>query len=117
MTRSQLVIKNLLRNRRRTILTFLSIATSITLLTVFCATYRYLANPLMPSEWRLLLTVSPRVSLMIPLPLSYGKRIARLPGVAAVTPVNMVDALYGGQDDFMFALASDPAAFLKIYTD
>ncbi len=117
MTRRQLVIKNLLRNRRRTILTFLSIATSITLLAAFCATYRYLANPLMPSEWRLLLTVSPRVSLMIPLPLSYGERIARLPGVVAITPVNMVDGLYGGQDDFMFALAADPAAFLKVYTD
>jgi len=71
----------------------------------------------MPSEWRLLLTVSPRVSLMIPLPLSYGERIARLPGVVAITPVNMVDGLYGARDDFMFALAADPAAFLKVYTD
>jgi putative ABC transport system permease protein len=117
MTRRQLVIKNLLRNRRRTILTFLSIATSITLLTVFCATFRYFDNPLMPSEWRLLLTVSARTSMMIPLPLSYGERIARLPGVAATTPVTMVDGLYGARDDFMFALASDPAAFLKVYTD
>jgi putative ABC transport system permease protein len=117
MTRRQLVTKNLLRNRRRTILTFLSIATSITLLTAFCATYRYFGNPLMPSEWRLLLTVSPRISLMIPLPLSYGERIARLPGVAATTPVTMVDGLYGGQNDFMFALASDPNTFFKIYTD
>jgi putative ABC transport system permease protein len=117
MTRGQLVTKNLLRNRRRTILTFLSVATTITLLAVFCATYRYFDNPIMPSEWRLLLTVSPRVSLMIPLPLSYGERIARLPGVVATTPVNMVDVLYGGRDDFMFALAGDPAAFLKVYTD
>ena len=117
MTRSQLVIKNLLRNRRRTILTFLSIATSITLLTAFCATYRYFENPIMPSDWRLLLTVSPRTSLMIPLPLSYGERIVRLPGVGAITPVNMVDGLYGARDDFMFALAADPATFLKVYTD
>src|SRR5208337_2663607 len=117
MTRRQLIIKNLLRNRRRTILTFLSIATSITLLTAFCATYRYFGNPLMPSDFRLLLMVAPRTSLMVPLPLSYGERIARLPGVVATTPVNMVDGLYGGQDDFMFALASDPATFLKVYTD
>ena len=117
MTRRQLVIKNLLRNRRRTILTFLSIAASITLLAVFCAVYRYFDNPLMPSEWRLLLTVSARTSMMIRLPLSYGERIARLPGVAATTPVNMVDSLYGGHDDFLFALASDPATFFKIYTD
>jgi putative ABC transport system permease protein len=117
MTRRQLIIKNLLRNRRRTILTFLSIATSITLLTVFCATYRYFGNPLMPSDFRLLLMVAPRTSLMVPLPLSYGERIARLPGVVATTPINMVDGLYGGRDDFMFALASDPATFLKVYTD
>ena len=117
MTRSQLVTKNLLRNRRRTILTFLSIATSITLLTAFCATYRYLANPPMPSDFRLVLMVSARASLMIPLPLSYGERIARLPGVAATTPINMVDGLYGGQDDMLFALASDPAAFFKVYPD
>jgi len=117
MTRRQLVIKNLLRNRRRTILTFLSIATSITLLTAFCATYRYFGNPLMPSDFRLLLMVAPRASLMVPLPLSYGERIARLPGVVATTPINMVDGLYGGQDDLLFALASDPATFLKVYTD
>jgi len=117
MTRSQLVTKNLLRNPRRTILTFLSIATSITLLTAFCATYRYLANPPMPSDFRLVLMVSARTSLMIPLPLSYGERIARLPGVAATTPINMVDGLYGGQDDLLFALAGDPAAFFKVYRD
>ncbi|MBZ5670920.1 MAG: FtsX-like permease family protein [Acidobacteriia bacterium] len=117
MTRSRLVIKNLLRNRRRTILTFLSVATTITLLAVFCATYRYFDAPLMPSELRLLLMVSSRTSMMIPLPLSYGERIARLPGVAATTPINMVDGLYGGQDDLLFALASDPVAFFKVYPD
>jgi len=117
MTRRQLVIKNLLRNRRRTILTFLSIAISITLLAAFCATYRYFGAPLMPSEFRLVLMVAARTSMMTPLPLSYGERIARLPGVAAATPINMFDGLYGGQDDLLFALASDPAAFFKVYSD
>jgi len=116
MTRPQLVIKNLLRNRRRTILTFLSVATSIMLLAVFCATYRFFSNPLMPSEWRLVLTVASRTSMLLRLPLSYGERIARLPGVEAVSPVNMVDCLYGPHDDFLFALASDPATFFKIFT-
>jgi putative ABC transport system permease protein len=117
MTRPQLVIKNLLRNRRRTILTFLSIAISITLLAAFCAIYRFFDNPPMPSEWRLVLTVGARTSLLLRLPLSYADRIARLPGVAAVSPVNMVDSLYGAHDDYMFALASDPATFFKIYPD
>jgi len=117
MSRPQLLIKNLRRNRRRTILTFLSIAISITLLTAFCATYRYFDAPLMPAEFRLVLMVTARASMMTPLPLSYGERIARLPGVAAVTPINMVDGLYGGQDDLLFALASEPAAFFKVYSD
>ena len=116
MTRRQLVIKNLLRNRRRTVLTFLSIATSISLLTVFCVTYRFFDNPPMPSEWRLVLTVSARTSMTLRLPLSYGERIAHLPGIAAVTPVNMVDCLYGGHDDRLWALASDPTTFFRIYT-
>jgi len=117
MTRRQLVTKNLLRNRRRTILTFLSVAISITLLTAFCATYRYFEAPLMPSEFRLVLMVSARASMMTPLPLSYGERIARLAGVAAATPINMVDELYGGQDDLLFALASDPEGFFRVYSD
>jgi len=116
MTRRQLVTKNLLRNRRRTILTFLSIAISIGLLAVLCVTYRFFDNPPMPSEWRLVLTVSSRTSWMLRLPLSYGERIARLPGVAATSPVNMVDSLYGSQDYSLWALASDPASFFKIYT-
>jgi putative ABC transport system permease protein len=117
MTCSQLVIKNLLHNRRRTVLTFLSVATSITLLAVFCATYRYLDKPLMPSGFRLVMMVWQRSSMMVPLPLSYRERIARLPGVAAITPVNMVDGVYGGQDELLWALASDPAAFFKVYPD
>ena len=117
MTRRQLVIRNLLRNRRRTILTFLSIVTSVTLLAVFCAVYRFFDSPPMPAEWRLVLTVGARTSMLLRLPLSYGQRIARLPGVAAISPVNMVDSLYGGQNDFLFALANDPATFFKIYPD
>jgi len=117
MMRRQLVTRNLLRNPRRTILTFLSIVTSITLLAVFCAVYRFFDNPPMPAEWRLVLTVSARTSMLLRLPLSYGERIARLPGVVAVSPVNMVDCLYGGQNDFLFALANDPVTFFKIYPD
>jgi putative ABC transport system permease protein len=115
MTSRQLVIKNLLRNRRRTILTFLSIAILITLLAAFCATYRYFNSPLMPGHGHLVLTVSARASMMLRLPLACGERIARLPGVAAVTPVNMVDSLYGAQNDFLWALAGDPTTFFKIW--
>jgi len=117
MTRTQLVVKNVLRDRRRTLLTISSVAVSIFLLAVFCATYRYINAPLTPGGFSLLLMVTPRASLIIPLPLSYGERIRKLPGVAAVSPVNMVDGFYGGQESPLWALAFDAEALWKIFPD
>ncbi|MCJ7504448.1 MAG: hypothetical protein MUP80_15520, partial [Acidobacteriia bacterium] len=117
MTRPQLVVKNLFRNPRRTFLTTASVAVSILLLAVFCATYRYINAPPTPGGFSLLLMVTPRASLIIPLPLSYGERIRKLPGVAAVSPVNMVDGFYGGQESPLWALAFDAEALGKIFPD
>jgi putative ABC transport system permease protein len=117
MTRPQLVVKNLFRNRRRTFLTVASVAASIFLLAVFCATYRYINAPPTPGGFSLLLMVTHRTSTIIPLPLSYGDRIRNLPGVAAMSPVNMVDGFYGGQDFPLWALAFDAAALGKIFPD
>lgn len=115
MKRGRLVIKNLLRNRRRTLLTVVSMAVSIALLTVFSAVYRYFQSPLMPPGFHLILMVTPRTSLMVPLPLYYGDRIRRVPGVVVVSPINMVDTVYGAHDDLLFALAADPETFLRVY--
>jgi putative ABC transport system permease protein len=117
MTRGQLVVKNLFRNRRRTLLTVAGVTVSICLLSAFCATYRYMEAPLMPGGFHLLLIVAPRTSLMMALPLSYGERIRNFPGIVAVSPVNMVDGYYGGQDELLWALACDPRTFFTIYSD
>ena len=117
MTRGQFVTRNLLRNPRRTLLTTGSVAVSICLLASFFATYRYMQAPPAPGGFDLLLMVGSRTSLMGSLPLQYAQRISRLPGVAAVTPINMVDALYGGQDTLLFALACDPDAMFQVRND
>jgi putative ABC transport system permease protein len=117
MISSRLVIKNVLRNRRRTVLTIGSVAASIFLITIFCATYRYISAPPAPSAFSLLLIVTHRTSLIIPLPLSYRDRLARLPGVAGVTPVNMVDGWYGAMDTPLWAFACDPEAVGGFFTD
>lgn len=111
----RLIWKNAIRNRRRTLLTVASIAVSITLLAIFSAVYRYFQSPLMPPGFHLLLMVTPRTSLMIPLPLSYGERIRRLTGIVDVSPINMVDTIYGPRDDLIFAMAFDAATFFKVY--
>jgi len=117
MWQLRLVVKNLSRNRRRTLLTAASVAASITLLVVFCATYRYMSAPPTPSGFDLVLMVGPRTSLMVPLPGRYGEQIAKLPGVAAVSPLNMVDVTYGGQETMLWAVASDPETMLKVRPD
>lgn len=117
MTHGQLVCRNLLRNRRRTTLTTASVAASILLLAVFCATYRYMVAPPTPGRFYLTLVVIPRTSWTVPLPLHYGDRIARLPGVAGVSPVNMVDGMYGGPENVLWAMACTPDIVSKVYTD
>ncbi len=111
----RLIAKSAGRNRRRTALTVASVAISMTLLAVFSAVLHYFQSPLMPASFHLLLMVTPRASLMIPLPLSYGERIRRLPGIVDLTPINMVDTVYGPQDDLIFALACDPETYLRVY--
>jgi putative ABC transport system permease protein len=116
MSRSELVVKNLLRNRRRTLLTVASVGASISLLVVFHATYRYISAPPTPQGMDIVLMVAPRTSLMVPLPGSYKEHIAKLPGVAAVSPVNMVDIEYH-RDTTLWLVASDPETILKVRPD
>ena len=116
MWQPRMIVKNLLRNRRRTLLTAASVGVSICLLSVFLATYRYITSPPAPGGFHLLLIVTPRTSWVIPLPLYYSERIAALPGVAAVSPVNMVDAPLGSNDKPEWILACDPAILPRVYT-
>jgi putative ABC transport system permease protein len=115
MTRPQLIVRNLLRNRRRTLLTVGSVAVSIFLLVVLSATYRYLSAPAGTDRLHQVLIVSPRTSLMVPLPLSYRERIARLPGVESVTPMNWFDGRYGGEETPLPAFACDPLTLLAVF--
>lgn len=117
MTRSQLVIKNVFRNRRRSLLTVASVAVSICLLTILLATYRFIYVSPGADNFRLVLFVEPRAMQDMPLPLSYVGRIATLPGVAAVTPLNWFHAYSGHQDNIVPAFACEPEALFKIFAD
>src|SRR5437867_5532770 len=87
-----LVAKNCWRNRRRTILTILSIAASLSLLGVLMAIYAafYLREP--PPAQALRLAVTNKMSLVFPLPEAYREKIKRIPGVREV----MVQQWFGG---------------------
>jgi putative ABC transport system permease protein len=88
-----LVLVNLGRNKRRTILTMLSVTVALFL---FCALRGVLdtleASIKVGSETRLV--TRNRISLIFPLPMSYRERIAAIPGVKDVAYGNW----FGGRD-------------------
>ncbi len=87
-----LVVKNCWRNRRRTILTIISVGVSMCLLGLMMAMYHafYFSDP--TPEQALRLVTRNRVSLTFPLPQFYQQRIRQIPGVREV----MVSQWYGG---------------------
>src|SRR4051794_34863290 len=89
-----LVIKNAWRNRRRTILTILSIAASLSLLGILMAIYAafYVTAP--PAAQALRLAVTNKVSLVFPMPEAYREKIKRVPGVREVTVQQWFGGIY-----------------------
>jgi putative ABC transport system permease protein len=90
----RLVVKNLLRNKRRTILTGSSVAISIFLLASLGMVYRAMGHAPETGESRLRLVTMRSPGLNLLLPVSYLQRIEKVPGVAAVTPMNWIGAYY-----------------------
>ena len=87
-----LIVKNCWRNRRRTVLTVISIGISMCLLGVLMTMYHafYLSEPSATGALRLV--TRNRVSLTAPMPTSYQQRIQQVPGVREV----MIAQWFGG---------------------
>ncbi|HET7841484.1 MAG TPA: hypothetical protein VFM21_07760, partial [Terriglobia bacterium] len=68
MVHLRLVLRNVLRNRRRTILTAGSVTVSSFLLAIFVATFQYLDEPPNLDRTHLILMVSNRVSVTNTMP-------------------------------------------------
>jgi putative ABC transport system permease protein len=87
-----LILKNCWRNRRRTILTIISLGISMCLLGVVVAMYDafFLSKP--QANQALRLVTRNRISLAVFLPRAYMQRIQQVPGVRTV----MIDNWFGG---------------------
>ena len=119
MTLSAFVRKNAFRNKRRSILTILSIGFSLLLLTFLITVWRsfYDSKPSEQSAQRLI--VRHKVSLVFNLPSYYRQKIQSLPHVKEV--VNQ--QWFGGQykddkpDNFFAQFGTDPTELLKVYPE
>jgi len=119
MTLTRFVTKNAFRNKRRSVLTVLSLAFSLLLLTLMMTIWRgfYLSEGSAESSQRLV--VRHRVSLTFSLPGFYREKIRALPGVLGVVPVSWFGGIYKDQkpENFFAQFGTDPDEFFKVYRD
>jgi putative ABC transport system permease protein len=111
-----LVWKNLGRRKVRTLFTALSILVAFLLFGVLAAIrIAFSAGVDVTGADRL--TVIHRVSIILPLPIAYGDRIARVPGVREVTHANWFGGIYKDPKNFFAQIGVDPATYLDIYPE
>ena len=79
----RLVLKNLLRNKRRSFLTGSSVAVSLFLLSALAMVYTALGAPLRNADNIPIMMVRRSAGIIFPLPLSHGPKIRAIPGVVA----------------------------------
>src|SRR5256714_1128014 len=119
MTLTRFVSKNAFRNKRRSVLTILSIAFSLLLLTLMMTLWRafYLDEGSAESAQRVV--VRHRVSLTFNLPGFYREKIRSVPGVVAVVPISWFGGIYKDQkpENFFAQFGTDPEEFFKVYRD
>ncbi len=94
MTLIRFVAKSAFRNKRRSLLTVLSITFSLLLLTLMMTIWRAFYIDTFSAESAQRLITHHRVSLTQLLPLSYREKIRAIPGVAAVAPNSWFGGIY-----------------------
>ncbi len=113
------IIKNALRNKRRALLSVLSVAVSLFLLVTLQVALRELTNPISDEGSSLRIIVRNKVSLAQPLPARQLQVLDRIPGIVAVSPFTFFGGLYKGDEKFTsFAqFAIDPQRSLPLIDD
>src|SRR5690242_12675717 len=113
-----LIFRNVLRNRRRTILTLASTAVSLALLALLVALYQgfFFDEAASPSEARRLICRH-RVSLTQSLPASHMQRIKAVSGVDQVSAWSWFQGIYKEPKDFFARFAVDADVIFDLRKD
>ena len=119
MTLGSFVVRNAFRNKRRSLLTLVSISFSLLLLTLMICIWRsFYIDQVAPEASRRVITRD-RVSLAFFLPAFYRDKIRGIQGVTAVTPISWFGGRYIDErpEHFFAQLATDPDEYLKVASD
>jgi putative ABC transport system permease protein len=119
MTLSSFIVRNTFRNKRRSLLTMVSISFSLLLLTLMICIWRsFYVDQVAPEASRRVITRD-RVSLAFFLPAFYRDKIRSIQGVTAVAPMTWFGGRYLDErpEHFFAQLATDPDEYLKVASD
>ena len=112
-----LLYKNVMRNRRRTLLTVTSIAVSLFLVTTLLTLLNELQNPIETPASALRLITRHKVSLFNSLPIAYRQKIAKVDGVEAVMGSMWFGGVYKDPSNFFGQFAADTEQFFQVNAD
>ncbi len=119
MTLGSFIVRSTFRNKRRSLLTMLSISFSLLLLTMMICIWRaFYIDQVAPEASRRLI-IRDKVSLAFFLPSYYREKIRAVPGVTAVVPMTWFEGKYidDRPEHFFARLATDPDEYLKVASD
>ena len=111
-----LLWSGLFRKKTRTILTLLSIFVAFLLFGLLEAVTTAFESGADSADAKRLLTTA-RYSIIEPLPMAYGSRIERVPGVVAVANADWFGAKYQNESNAFPVFAVDPARYLDMYPE
>ena len=113
------IVRNTFRNKRRSLLTMVSISFSLLLLTMMICIWRSFYVDQVAPEAARRLVVRDRVSLAFFLPAYYREKIRAVPGINAVAPITWFGGRYidDRPEHFFAQLATDPEEYLKVASD
>ena len=113
-----LILRNVLRNRRRSLLTLASTALSLALLALLLALYQgfFYAEDSSPAE-TMRIICRHRVSLTQTLPASHQQRIAGVPGVKEISAWSWFQGVYKDPKDFFARFAVDADVIFKMHPE
>jgi putative ABC transport system permease protein len=111
-----LILSNLRRKRTRTVFTVLSILVAFLLFGYLAAVRTaFEIGVQIAGVDRLILTH--KVSIILPLPLSYQDRIAQVPGVVDVASASWFGGIYQDPKNFFAQMAVEPERYLRLYPE
>src|SRR5215467_3800280 len=111
------IFRNAFRNKRRTVLTILSISMSLFLISTLRTLLEQLESPPLTAESATRILTRHQTSLANTLPISYRDKIRQTPGVVEVSAYQWVGGIYKDPANFFAQFAVDPDRFFTVYPD